>query len=304
MRLPKRKHLRSTPALTSRLNTNAIRDKELLEKAHQDKLDLYKENNEIKYYDYVGKLQESALLQEKHKFDELTQLLGASLQDREAMEKAYQDKKMLAEQQGYNKVKQSNLEVTRAKLKFDSMEYQSAKEVFANSAALMQSKNKFLFNLGKALSSASAIMNAAESITKIWAVWGECPPIAAAFSAISAAVTGVQINTIAATKLPSYQKGKLPVFAEGYYPADHFPAMIGAKEAVITAESTRANSGLIQEMFKNPGKSVGGGGVVVNQNNNFNGNVMSKDFVNSHVIPHLETVARYQGKQLFSEKNK
>jgi hypothetical protein len=60
--------------------------------------------------------------------------------------------------------------------------------------------------------------------------------------------------------MPSYAKGHIPVLASGSMPSDHFPAYIGTREAVINAESTRANYGLLAAMNANPGASLGGGG--------------------------------------------
>jgi hypothetical protein len=217
------------------------------------------------------------------------------------VQEAWEKKKLLLHQTSVNKAKQSEVEYTRAKMGLDRMEYQNAKEVFAQSSTLMGSKNKFLFNMGKGLAYASAVMSAAESVAKVWSVWSAYPPIAAAFTAITLAATGVQIAKIKETKLPSYQRGRLPSFADGYYPANHFPAMIGADEAVINGRSTAANAAVLKYMNDNPGQRVGGG-MTVHQTNNFSGNVMNEDFVNNQVIPNLERQARYQGKQLFAER--
>jgi len=287
---------RRTQQNTQNINKE-IEDEEALRKRKEERMQA-----DIKYYEYIGQLQEADLLQQKLMYDQLLELHGNVIQQKQNMETAYEKKKIIGAQQANNKMKQFDLDYLRAKLGFDSIEYQSAKEVFANSSSLMQSKNKFLFNMGKALSYASAIMSAAESIAKIWSVWGAYPPIAAAFTAISAAATGAQIATISSTKLPSYQKGKLPIFSNGYYPSDHFPAMIGAKEAVITEESARANSGIINAMFKNPGQPIEGNTVIVNQNNNITGNLLQDDFIINHIVPALETQARYAGKQLFAER--
>lgn len=263
-----------------------IRDKEMQE--------------QIAYLEYTGQLKEAALMQEKLNYEQISNLNSKIYKDKAAMNKSFEEKKVLSAQAANNKIKQSDLDLARAKLKLDTVEYQSAKEQFAASSSLMQSKNKFLFNLGKALSYATAVMNAAESITKIWAVWGAQPWIAAAFTGISAAATGVQIAQIKETKLPSYQRGHVPMFQNGFVPADHYPAMIGAKEAVINERSTIANSGLLKAINDNPGKSFSGSNVIVNQN--ISGNVLSKDFIVDHVLPELQNQARYAGKHLFAER--
>ncbi len=64
--------------------------------------------------------------------------------------------------------------------------------------------------------------------------------------------------------IPEFSKGRIPVLQSGLMPADHFPAYIGTREAVINAESTRANLPLLAAMNANPGAAVGGGDVNVN----------------------------------------
>jgi len=58
--------------------------------------------------------------------------------------------------------------------------------------------------------------------------------------------------------IPEFSKGRIPVLANGMMPSDHFPAYIGTREAVINAESTRANLPLLAAMNANPGASMGG----------------------------------------------
>ena len=62
----------------------------------------------------------------------------------------------------------------------------------------MATENKKFAVAAKAVSIGIALMNAAESITNIWAKWGAYPPVAIALSAVSAAATGLQIAAISA----------------------------------------------------------------------------------------------------------
>lgn len=258
--------------------------------------------NRIAYYEYINQFDEANLLKEQMNYEKINNLNVKLFKDKTAMMQAYEDKKVLATQEANNKIKQNELAVTRAKLKLDSVEVQSTKEVFGNASTLMQSKNKVLFNMGKALAYANAIMNAAESITKIWAVFGWNPILAGVFTGISAAATGIQIAKIKSTKMPSYQRGRTPESATGFTPADHFPALIGAKEAVINERSTMANLDMLKAMNANPGEKVSQQPVVVNQN--ITGNVLSKDFIVDNVLPELESQARYAGKELFAKREK
>lgn len=277
---------------------NEAQDVDALRKAYEQEL-----QNRIAYYEYVDQFEEANLLKEQMKYEQINNLNIKLYKDQTAMMQAYENKKVLAAQEANNKVAQSNLAVTRAKLKLDSMEVQSTKEVFGKSSTLMQSKNKLLFGLGKAMAYANAVINAAESITKIWAVFGWNPIIAGALTGVSAAATGIQIAKIKETKMQSYQKGRTPEYASasGFTPADHFPALIGSKEAVINERSTMANLDLLKAMNDNPGQRVQTEQpIVVNQN--ITGNVLAKDFILDSVLPELEDQARYAGKQLFGER--
>lgn len=276
---------------------NEAQDVDALRSAYEKEL-----QDRIAYYEYINQFDEANLLKEQMNYEKINNLNVKLFKDKTAMMQAYEDKKVLAAQEANNKIKQNQLAVTRAKLKLDSVEIQSTKEVFGNASTLMQSKNKFLFNMGKALAYANAIMNAAESITKIWAVFGWNPIIAGTFTGISAAATGIQIAKIKATKLPSYQRGRTPDSATGFTPADHFPALIGAKEAVINERSTVANLDMLKAMNANPGQKISQQPVVVNQN--ITGNVLTKDYITNNVIPELEEQARYAGKELFAKREK
>lgn len=255
----------------------------------------------IAYYEYIDQFRKADLLKEEAAHEEMLKLQLDFEKDKSAISEAFQKKQLLADQNAHKKRIKYDEAVLRAKLKFDSIEYQSSKELFANSSTLMQSKNKFLFKLGKGLAYASAVMSAAEGIAKVWSVWGAYPPVAAAFSAIVAAATGVQIDAINRTKLPNYKKGRMPVLADGYVPADHFPALIGSKEAVINERSTLANLDILKAMNDRPGETVSSGSSV-KQEFNFSGNVMTEEFILERVLPEFEKQARYEGKELFSEK--
>jgi hypothetical protein len=259
-------------------------------------------NSQIQYNEYIDQFRQAELLKEQQKYDQLLKLQTGFQKNEEAMRIAYEKKKLLSENTSNKKKMESNVAYHQAKLGLLSAEWAAFKDVTNYGATLMQSNNKVLFGAGKALAYAQAMMNAAQAVTKIWAQWGW--PLGGIFSGIAIAATGVQLAKIKSTKMPSYQKGRVPVFADGYIPSDHFPAFIGAKEAVITERATAANAGLLAEMNRT-GKAVNPGeNVVVNQNVNLSGNILSRDFVLDQVMPELETQARYAGKQLFAERGK
>jgi len=273
---------------------------EELKKAYEQEM-----QNRIAYYEYVNQFEEANLLREQLQYDKMKEMNISIYKNKEALMKAYEQKRVMAAQDADNKIARSNIAKSRAKLKLDTVEMQSTKEVFGQASVLMQSKNKILFGLGKAMAYANAVMNAAESITKIWAVFGWNPAIATAFTGISAAATGVQIAKIKATKIPSYQKGRTPEYSSntGFTPSDHFPALIGSKEAVVNERSTMANLDLLKSMNANPGEKVQTEPpVIVNQT--ISGNILSKDFVLSSVLPELENQARYAGKEVFAQRKR
>ena len=63
------------------------------------------------------------------------------------------------------------------------------------------------FKRRQAIAYVSAIINAAEGVTKIWATYGAMPYVAAALTAVQAIVTGLEIATISKQKPPTGRKG-------------------------------------------------------------------------------------------------
>lgn len=90
--------------------------------------------------------------------------------------------------------------------------------------------NRKAFEANKANSLAQAVINAAQSITSIWAQYGAAPYVAAALTAISAAATGIEIGTIA-------KQEYVPALARGGITTGETIARIGdnpsGNEAVI-----------------------------------------------------------------------
>ncbi len=98
-------------------------------------------------------------------------------------------------------------------------------------------------------------------------------------------------------RLPVLEGGRMPVLQSGYVPADHFAAYIGTKEAVLDAETTRANYPIIQAMFANKGQSIAAGNTT--QIFNVSGNLLSRDYVERDLLTQLKDIARREGGQLF-----
>lgn len=256
--------------------------------------------NNVTYLEYIGRYREAALQKEKNSLNDVMLLRTTIEKDITAMKQAEIDKRLLSDIDAHNKEKQSAQDLMEAKIGFRNIEFQSMMTVMNQASVLMTSGNKKIFNLGKALAYATALMNAAQAITRVWAVWSAYPPIAIAFSAITALATGVQLLKIKETKLPSHQKGRVPSFAEGYYPSDHYPAMIGAKEAVINERSTIANAGVLKMMNDNPGKSVGG--QVINNVVNVQGSIIDKEGFNKAVAEGNLDISKRTGTSIYKRE--
>jgi len=75
-------------------------------------------------------------------------------------------------------------------------------------------------------------------------------------------VSGLVSSIFQEGHIPQFQKGRIPAYPTGYIPMDHHLAYIGTKEAVVRADSTRANIDLLRWMNNNPGQSASQGGGV------------------------------------------
>ncbi len=76
--------------------------------------------------------------------------------------------------------------------------------------------------------------------------------------------------------IPSYANGRIPVLANGMMPADHFPAYIGTREAVINARSTAANAGLLKWINDNPGQQAQAQSVITHTVLNLDGKTLTE----------------------------
>jgi hypothetical protein len=93
---------------------------------------------------------------------------------------------------------------------------------------------------------AQSLINGAEGITKIWATWGDYPPVAIALSLISAAAVALEIDTISSQKFAQGGQGKI----EGKYHSEGgVPFFAGEAEkderwAIFNRQATARNTGL------------------------------------------------------------
>lgn len=242
---------------------------------------------------------EQQLILEQERYSRLLQMREDFEKRLTTLQESYEKRGIIAQAKGAEARRKADWEYHKAKIKLHFAEFEVLKQMTGYSTTLMQSRNKTLFKLGKGLAYAQAVMNTAEAVTKIWGQWGW--PLGAVFAGIATAALGVQLANIKRQKMPSYEKGRIPVLENGRVPQDHFPAFIGQDEFVMNGRTSRANYGLLKYMNENPGQAVGGMGGTTN-NYYFTGNVMDEDYIRNTVIPTLEDEARYQNKEVFSEK--
>lgn len=114
---------------------------------------------------------------------------------------------------------------------FASQEMMTVQDGLTNLTALMQTKNKELFAIGKAAALANAIINTAQGVTKALAQGGILGP---ALAATVVAAGAVQVATISAQKLAT---GIDEVPGTGN--ADNFPALLQPGERVVPKQTNK-----------------------------------------------------------------
>ena len=118
-------------------------------------------------------------------------------------------------------------------------------------------------------------------------------PVIAPLAATSAGVFG-------AAQLKMIQETQPPVYARGYIPNDHYLAYISGSEAIINAESTKANHAMLSAMNSNPGASLAQGGNSLNVT--VQGSVISQDELAGIVDTYQQRQARDNGYDLYKRK--
>jgi hypothetical protein len=114
---------------------------------------------------------------------------------------------------------------------FASQEMMTVQDGLTNLTALMQTKNKELFAIGKAAALANAVINTAQGVTKALAQGGILGP---ALAATVVAAGAVQIAAISAQKLAT-GIDEVP----GVGTADNFPALLQPGERVVPKQTNK-----------------------------------------------------------------
>jgi hypothetical protein len=247
---------------------------------------------ESEYQDYLGNTRDAELLKAEVQRNELMRVYSQNNEKRIEIEKAYDQKRRQIEVEHNtftkNLLTDSTSAFNKAYSSFESATKKALKEA--------------MFGKGGWSEWRKAMKNILEDfvIDVMWAV-AKALILKAVVGSTTGGIGGGGLGAVLGGLfqtgyLPSYAGGKLPVLATGSIPSDHFPAYIGTREAVITAESTRANYPMIKWMYDNPGQQVPSQGNTINQVNNFTGNVLSKDFIDNNVVKRLKELSRYEGK--------
>lgn len=130
----------------------------------------------------------------------------------------------------------------------------SAKSAVGHLQASLQgaaAANKEFARATQVVSIGMALMNAAEGVTMIWAKWGAFPWIAAAFTAIEVAATGIQIATIAQQKFHSGG-----VIRQDGLSSDEVPIIAQTGEGVLSRRGMDALGGESALNLLNSGKRL------------------------------------------------
>lgn len=139
-----------------------------------------------------------------------------------------------------------------------------AADIFKSYAEKMaedgKSGSKELFAAYKATAIAQAVINGALAISTIWRDFSGYPPVAAALSVASAAVSAAQIATIAAEE-PSFHGGTSRVQAAMNRAPDETSAILRQDEAVLNSVAA-ARMGRSTISALNAGGFMSGGGTV------------------------------------------
>jgi hypothetical protein len=147
-------------------------------------------------------------------------------------------------------------ELAEAEARLRREQVSATETALSNISTLTQSKNKELFNIGKAAGISNAIINVAQAITRTMA---SIPfPFNIPLAAGQAAAGAVQVNTI--------KNQKMQGFAEGGQPPIGRPSIVGEAGPELFVPN---QSGTIipNNQINNANTDVGGINIVVNTNN-------------------------------------
>lgn len=199
------------------------------------------------------------LKREKERYDKLKELAKDSAKGKEAL-RQYEAKK---EMEDYQK-----------KLGY-------AETFFGNLSSLQQTSSKETFALGKAAALASAGVQSAQAILKIYGDSTISPWIQSAMAASVAIATGVQVANIASAEMPGYEAGGYT----GDMGRKQVAGVVHGREFVVNAAATARNRASLEAM--NAGKSVGNNVSVTIENYG-----TSKDFEVQNNEGNLRIIAR------------
>jgi len=201
------------------------------------------------YYEYIGEQEEAELAAEIEKHERLLETYNLNNEQIEMINQAHTDRMKEIENK-YNVWRMKTVELYR--------------DTYTNAMSSMDTATKqFVFDSIWGKQGLNVWWKNVKQILKEFVadvVWATIKVLAlkAALSALGGG--GAPFLLERGYVPPFFEKGRVPVLQSGDIPSDHFPAYIGTREAVINAESTRANEDLLRAMNQFPGVSFTGGG--------------------------------------------
>ena len=184
--------------------------------------ELYEAQREARRMEIDSLLERNEQLKEidAQKFEAEIEQNAARAEQLSAIEEGMEQKKI-----------ESKTRLAEANDFFASQEVMTVQDGLTNLTALMQTKNKELFAIGKAAALANAVINTAKGVTKALAQGGILGP---ALAATVVAAGAVQIAAISAQKLAT-GIDEVP----GVGTADNFPALLQPGERVVPKQTNK-----------------------------------------------------------------
>lgn len=207
------------------------------------------------YYEYVGNMREAELIKEYESFRSILAMDGLTLQQREAIHQAHQQR-ILEIENKYSVLRTELIEgfsgaINDAMSTFET----STKEALRETLTGENSWDAWQKSLKKILQAFVVdVMWAVGKALLLQGIMATISPGAAAGKGGGGIVTGVLSKVLAKGNVPMFARGNIPAFPTGNVPSGHELAWLDIKrEAVINAQSTHANRELLKWINDNPG---------------------------------------------------
>jgi hypothetical protein len=210
------------------------------------------------YYEYVGQMREAELEKEYTQFRELLSMEGLTLQQREQIHEAHQQRINDIENK-YNTFRVELIEGWSSAAESALGNFESATKSALTETLLGENGwAQWQKSLKKILAAFVVdIMWAVGKALLLQGIMMAINPGGAAGKAGGGFISGALGKFLEKGHVPILAKGSVPVLAGGNIPSDHELVWMDYKrEAVINAQSTRANQELLNWINQNPGATA------------------------------------------------